>query len=99
VQRAAETRAFTAVLHGALDHVEALPDRADRCGPDCGLPTTVPPFRETDASQKGLPLEWIGDLLAVWESGSCAQAKVDLRARAELKVYRRGHGHDAAPAH
>ncbi len=51
-QRAAEIRAFTAVLHGALDHVEALADRADRCGPDCGLPTTAPPFRETDADQE-----------------------------------------------
>lgn len=40
-QRAAEIEAFTAALRGALEHVEALPDRADRCGPGCGLLTTA----------------------------------------------------------
>jgi len=41
-QRAAEIKAFTAALHAALKHVQALPDRADRCGPGCGLPTAAP---------------------------------------------------------
>ena len=41
-QRAAEIKAFTAALRGALEHVQALPDRAHRCGPGCGLPVTAP---------------------------------------------------------
>ncbi len=48
-QRAAEIRAFTSGLRGALERVEALPDRADRCGPGCGLPTTPPPSHKTQA--------------------------------------------------
>lgn len=42
-QRTAEISAFTAALRGALERVDALPDRADRCGPGCGLTTTAPP--------------------------------------------------------
>jgi MerR family transcriptional regulator, copper efflux regulator len=41
-QRAAEINAFTAALGGALEYVQALPDRAHRCGPGCGLPATPP---------------------------------------------------------
>jgi len=37
-RRAAELTAFTATLHRALDHLDALPDRAARCGPECGFP-------------------------------------------------------------
>jgi len=37
-QRAAELRAFTATLRGALEHLDALPDRAGRCDPGCGFP-------------------------------------------------------------
>lgn len=44
-QRAAEINAFTAVLRGALEQLEAFPDRADRCGHDCGFLTTAPPPR------------------------------------------------------
>ncbi|MFD4124451.1 MerR family transcriptional regulator [Streptomyces globisporus] len=35
--RAAELAAFTASLRGALAHLEALPDRAGRCDPECGF--------------------------------------------------------------
>jgi MerR family transcriptional regulator, copper efflux regulator len=48
-QRAAEIDAFTAALRGALEHVEAFPDRADRCGPGCGFLTTAPPPTGTPA--------------------------------------------------
>lgn len=34
-QHAAEVAMFTATLHRAVDHLEALPDRAERCGPHC----------------------------------------------------------------
>lgn len=47
-QRAAEISAFTAVLRDALEHVRALPDRSDPCGPDCGLLTTASPPRKTE---------------------------------------------------
>ncbi|WP_432125617.1 MerR family transcriptional regulator [Streptomyces sp. bgisy082] len=40
--RAAGLAAFTASLRGALAHLDALPDRADRCDPACGLPAPVP---------------------------------------------------------
>ncbi|MEU6338639.1 MerR family transcriptional regulator [Streptomyces cellulosae] len=35
--RAAELAAFTASLHTALEHLDALPDRASRCDPECGF--------------------------------------------------------------
>ncbi len=35
--RAAELAAFTATLHTALDHLDALPDRPGRCDPECGF--------------------------------------------------------------
>jgi MerR family copper efflux transcriptional regulator len=37
-QRAAEIQAVTTTLHGALEHLDMLPDRAGRCGPGCGFP-------------------------------------------------------------
>ena len=36
-QRAAEIAAFTASLHSALEHLDALPDRTTRCDPECGF--------------------------------------------------------------
>jgi DNA-binding transcriptional MerR regulator len=36
-QRAAELRAFTATLHRAVEHLDALPDRDGRCDPQCGF--------------------------------------------------------------
>jgi DNA-binding transcriptional MerR regulator len=35
--RAAELAAFTASLHAALEHLDALPDRASPCDPECGF--------------------------------------------------------------
>ena len=35
--RAAELAAFTESLRAALDHLDALPDRATPCDPDCGF--------------------------------------------------------------
>ena len=37
-QRAAELEAFTALLRGVLEHLDALPDRAGRCDQGCGFP-------------------------------------------------------------
>lgn len=43
-QRAAEAAAFSATLRGALAHLEALPDRDEPCGPQCGfLASPAPP--------------------------------------------------------
>ena len=36
-QRAGEIAAFTASLHSALEHLDALPDRTTRCDPECGF--------------------------------------------------------------
>jgi len=41
-QRASELAAFTATLHRAREHLNALPDQDGRCGPRCGLPTPGP---------------------------------------------------------
>ncbi|WP_189323453.1 MerR family transcriptional regulator [Streptomyces flaveus] len=47
--RAAEVAAFTATLHRALDHLDALPDRSDRCDPECGfLSPRAPAARRVD---------------------------------------------------
>jgi len=35
--RASELAAFTASLHSALEHLDALPDRATPCDPECGF--------------------------------------------------------------
>ncbi|GGS47759.1 MerR family transcriptional regulator [Streptomyces badius] len=40
--RAAELAAFTASLRGALTRLDALPDRAGRCDPECGFPAPGP---------------------------------------------------------
>ncbi|MFF0746650.1 MerR family transcriptional regulator [Streptomyces sp. NPDC004111] len=41
--RSAELASFTASLHTALDHLDALPDRASPCDPECGFLTTPTP--------------------------------------------------------
>ncbi|MGW9448679.1 MerR family transcriptional regulator [Streptomyces sp. NPDC055632] len=40
--RAAELAALTASLHGALGHLDTLPDRAGRCDPACGFLAPAP---------------------------------------------------------
>lgn len=35
--RTAESAAFSASLHAALEHLDTLPDRAGRCDPECGI--------------------------------------------------------------
>jgi DNA-binding transcriptional MerR regulator len=42
-RRAAELSAFTTTLRAALEHLDALPDRAGPCGPECGLLTATTP--------------------------------------------------------
>lgn len=41
--RAADLAALTASLHTALEHLDALPERASPCDPECGLLTTPTP--------------------------------------------------------
>ncbi len=43
-QRTAELTAFAASLHTALEHLDALPDRATRCDPECGFLTPPAPI-------------------------------------------------------
>ncbi|WP_443098355.1 MerR family transcriptional regulator [Streptomyces gardneri] len=46
--RAAELAAFTASLHTAMEHLDALPDRASPCDPECGfLSPSSPPAART----------------------------------------------------
>lgn len=44
-QRGIELAAFTASLRTALEHLDALPDRSDRCGPECEIPIPGPSAR------------------------------------------------------
>lgn len=37
-RRVDELARLSSVLHGALDHLDVLPDREDPCGPECALP-------------------------------------------------------------
>jgi MerR family transcriptional regulator, copper efflux regulator len=41
-QRASELAAFTATLHRACEHLDALSDQGGRCGPQCGFLAPVP---------------------------------------------------------
>ncbi|MFE3600647.1 MerR family transcriptional regulator [Streptomyces sp. NPDC059142] len=43
--RTAELAAFTASLHDALAHLDALPDRTGRCDPGCGFLSPASPAR------------------------------------------------------
>lgn len=40
-RRAAELAAFTATVQRAIDHLDALPDRSERCGMECYPPSVV----------------------------------------------------------
>lgn len=40
--QAVELSGFTASLRAVLDHLDALPDRQERCGPECELPAQLP---------------------------------------------------------
>ncbi|MFF9082789.1 MerR family transcriptional regulator [Streptomyces rubiginosohelvolus] len=51
--RAAELAAFTASLRGALAHLDALPDRAGRCDPECGFLAPGAGARSVSASAAG----------------------------------------------
>ncbi|MFF8732013.1 MerR family transcriptional regulator [Streptomyces sp. NPDC015171] len=48
-ERSAELAAFTASLYTALEHLDALPDRASPCDPECGFLTTPIPAVGTQA--------------------------------------------------
>ena len=64
----------------------------------CGLACTAAGYRLygeeaverlgliSTAKHLGLPLEDIGDLLAVWETGTCAQVKADLESRITARL-------------
>lgn len=57
-ERAAELAAFTAVLHRALEHLDALPDRLDRCDPQCAFlaqDVQEPPLRRRSLPRSRLP--------------------------------------------
>lgn len=49
-QRLAELTNFTASLHSALDHLDALPNRDEPCDPQCGFLTGPRPTGPTDGA-------------------------------------------------
>ncbi|WP_345355377.1 MerR family transcriptional regulator [Actinoallomurus liliacearum] len=50
-RRTAELTAFAASLHRALARLDALPDRAGRCDPECGL-LTPPPAESSPCAER-----------------------------------------------
>ncbi|MEU1301315.1 hypothetical protein [Streptomyces shenzhenensis] len=51
-RRAAELTAFTASLHQGLEHLDSLPDRAERCDPRCRF---LIPTLSADVAPVGTP--------------------------------------------
>jgi DNA-binding transcriptional MerR regulator len=64
--RAAELAAFTDTLHRALDHLDALPDRAERCGPACGFPAEPAEAAEPAAIACSLSAGALGERTDAW---------------------------------
>lgn len=54
-QRAAELAAFTALLHRALGHLDALPDRPGRCDAECGCTAAPGPHSGRPGQEGGSP--------------------------------------------
>jgi MerR family copper efflux transcriptional regulator len=57
-QRAAELAAFTTTLQGALEHLDALPDRDQPCDPQCAflIPDTADPQPDRGPTAVAVPL-------------------------------------------
>jgi MerR family copper efflux transcriptional regulator len=53
-RRAAELAAFTSSLYSALEHLDALPDRATPCGPECGFLSHSAPASAVRGASTGL---------------------------------------------
>ncbi|MGW6270733.1 MerR family transcriptional regulator [Streptomyces sp. NPDC055060] len=65
--RAVELAGFTATLHRALEHLDALPDRSGPCDPTCDFldratpasrPVEVPPLLSPEAAEAGEAERW-----------------------------------------
>lgn len=55
-RRAAELAAFTATLRGALDHLDALPDRDEPCDPKCAFISPAVPHTAASSTTVAVPL-------------------------------------------
>jgi DNA-binding transcriptional MerR regulator len=55
--RGAQVAAFVGTLHGALAHLDALPDRAERCDPGCGFLASPAGSEPVDVQISVRPLE------------------------------------------
>lgn len=58
-RRAAELAAFTASLRRAVEHLDELPDRQDRCDPQCAFlgrtPATAPAAYQDGSGRRSVP--------------------------------------------
>lgn len=94
--RAAELAAFTASLRGALAHLDALPDRAGRCDPECGFLTRTPtpgPVPARDPGRAPAPVPAAGRTPAV----APAPAPVPGRAPAAAQATASGRARGGQP--
>ncbi|WP_040589754.1 heavy metal-responsive transcriptional regulator [Sciscionella marina] len=78
-QRVAELAAFTASLHAALDHLDALPDRDQPCSPHCGFLSGPHPGGPADVA-----ITPNGRTTEQWQTApvACSLAGDDIAARA-----------------
>ena len=64
--RAAELTAFTATLHRAIAHLDALPDRDERCDASCDLRNATVACRPAPPVACALDAAALGDRTAQW---------------------------------
>ncbi len=82
--RAAELDAFTASLHTALEHLDALPDRASPCDPECGC---LDPAAPTAVGMQSVDVMLVSSRRAAEAEGwrtapvACALTREGLRQR------------------
>ena len=100
-QRAAEIAAFTASLHSALEHLDALPDRSTPCDPECGflsqshsgaapIPAAIAATATTVGSSVEIACSLTGDdapeRLARWRSALAGAVNVEIPGGRRLTV-------------
>ena len=85
-RHAAQVASFTATLHRALDHLDALPDRAERCGPHCLMDEE--PERQDSGIPVGMGIGVKADVGEDAEAGAGVGAGAGAEARTTAEAWR-----------
>ena len=84
-QRSAELRAFISTLGSALEHLDALPDHAEPCGPQCAAILTAAP-RRTVPVACSLTGDGMRERIAQWQDVLDGAAHVEIPGGVRLTV-------------